>query len=215
MPLKSQVIQPETQEAPPALREQKKADTRQAVVRAAHTLFTRDGFENVTVDQIAVEAGISRRTFFRYFPAKEAVVFPENEDRLNAFITILEANSQPETPLNGLDVAVMTSAAVFSASKEVQLAQFKLIQASPTLTAYELQIDAEWEQRIADSWIKQLGPRPSAKKRLWVYGIAGSAMGMIRAVLRYWYTDECRGNLETFAAEGLKRFRTGHDSPPR
>ena len=154
------------------------------------------------------------RTFFRYFPAKEAVVFPENEDRLNAFITILEANSQPETPLNGLDVAVMTSAAVFSASKEVQLAQFKLIQASPTLTAYELQIDAEWEERIADSWIKQLGPRPSAKKRLWVYGTAGSAMGMIRAVLRYWYTDECRGNLETFARQGLDRFRQGHDSLP-
>ncbi len=164
---------------------------------------------------VRVQDRISRRTFFRYFPAKEAVVFPENEDRLNAFITILEANSQPETPLNGLDVAVMTSAAVFSASKEVQLAQFKLIQASPTLTAYELQIDAGWEERIAGSWLSQLGPRHSAKKRLWVYGTAGSAMGMIRAVLRYWYTDECRGNLEIFAAEGLKRFRTGHDSLPR
>ena len=202
MTAKSEPIQAESEQVHSPLREQKKAHTREAVVQAANTLFTRDGFENVTVDQIAVAAGISRRTFFRYFPVKEAVVFPENEDRLNAFIAILEANSQPETPLNGLDVAVMTSAAVFSASKEVQLAQFKLIQASPTLTAYELQIDAGWEERIAASWIKQLGPRPSAKKRLWVYGTAGSAMGMIRAVLRYWYVNDCQGDLETFAAVG-------------
>ena len=215
MSSKSRVIQAEKQETPPALRAQKKANTREALVQAAHALFSRDGFENITVDQIAVEARISRRTFFRYFPVKEAVVFPENEDRLNAFIAILEANSQPESPLDGLDAAVMTSAAVFSSSKEVQLAQFKLIQASPTLTAYELQIDAGWEERIASAWLSQLGARPSAKKRLWVYGTAGSAMGMIRAVLRYWYLDECRGNLETFAAEGLKRFRTGHDSLPR
>jgi hypothetical protein len=38
---------------------------------------------------------------------------------------------------------------------------------------------------------------------------------MIRAVLRYWCVNDCQGNLETFAAEGLKRFRTGHDSLPR
>ena len=215
MALKPRTIQPEAAGSQLALREQKKAHTREAVVQAAQALFTQDGFENVTVDQIAVEAGISRRTFFRYFPVKEAVVFPDNEVRLNAFIAILEENSESLQPLTGFEAAVMISAATFGASKAVQLAQFRLIQASVTLTAYELQIDAGWEERIGEAWIQQLGPRPSAKKLLWARATAGSAMGMIRAVLRYWYVNDCQGNLETFAAEGLKRFRTGHDSLPR
>src|SRR6478609_9627585 len=38
-------------------------------------LFIEHGFDNVTVDDIAVAAGIGRRTFFRYFPSKNDVVW--------------------------------------------------------------------------------------------------------------------------------------------
>src|SRR4051812_1705569 len=45
-------------------------DTRARVERAALDLFTVRGFENVTSDEVADLAGISRRTFFRYFATK-------------------------------------------------------------------------------------------------------------------------------------------------
>ena len=41
--------------------------TRARIERAALDLFTRRGFESVTTDEVADAAGISRRTFFRYF----------------------------------------------------------------------------------------------------------------------------------------------------
>jgi AcrR family transcriptional regulator len=52
-----------------------KARTRWSLYTAALKLFAAQGFENTTVDQIAAKARVSRRTFFRYFPSKEAALF--------------------------------------------------------------------------------------------------------------------------------------------
>jgi AcrR family transcriptional regulator len=62
---------------PRGLREQKKAETRAALVKAAQDLFHRKGYEATTIDEIAEAAVVSRRTFFRYFPTKEDLVFPQ------------------------------------------------------------------------------------------------------------------------------------------
>ena len=44
--------------------------------------FKRDGFANVTVTELAAEAGVTERTFFRHFPTKEAVLFEDYETQL-------------------------------------------------------------------------------------------------------------------------------------
>ena len=49
--------------------------TRARVERAALDLFTLRGFENVTTDEVADAAGISRRTFFRYYATKADAVW--------------------------------------------------------------------------------------------------------------------------------------------
>jgi len=51
------------------------ARTREALIDAALALFARDGFDTTTIDQVSQAAGVSPRTFFRYFPTKESVVF--------------------------------------------------------------------------------------------------------------------------------------------
>lgn len=68
-----------------ANREEKLARTRQSVVDAALRLLADHDFDAVSVDEIAREAGIGRRTFFRYFPTKEDVVLdPRRLDRAYA-----------------------------------------------------------------------------------------------------------------------------------
>ncbi|MGE3673266.1 MAG: TetR family transcriptional regulator, partial [Polyangiaceae bacterium] len=82
----------------PTLRERKKARTREALVEAAQRLFVKQGYDSTTVDEIAAEAEVSRRTFFRYFPTKEAVVFPDNAERLERFRQLLRAVEPGESP---------------------------------------------------------------------------------------------------------------------
>jgi AcrR family transcriptional regulator len=66
------------------LREEKKARTRAALVGAAERLFAENGYDGTTVADIAAAAGVSTRTFFGYFRAKEDVLFAGADERLAA-----------------------------------------------------------------------------------------------------------------------------------
>ena len=89
------------------LRERKKAQTREALAEAALQLFADKGFEHVTVDEIADIAQVSRRTYFRYFPTKEAVVFPDRERRLLQFQEMLASRPADEDPVETVRRALM------------------------------------------------------------------------------------------------------------
>src|SRR5271154_3307381 len=60
---------------PAGLRERKRNELYDRIVRIGHKLFLAQGYETTTIEMIAEEAKISRRTFFHYFPTKEDVLF--------------------------------------------------------------------------------------------------------------------------------------------
>lgn len=70
---------PSTTSSGPSLREISRDAVRARITEIALDLFAEHGFDQVTVDQIAAAAGMSGRTFHRYFPAKEDVVVGEPE----------------------------------------------------------------------------------------------------------------------------------------
>ncbi|MFX4262842.1 TetR/AcrR family transcriptional regulator [Pelotomaculum propionicicum] len=54
--------------------ERKKRETRQKIVKVAMELIQRQGFDSTTMEQIAEEADIARKTLYNHFPVKEAIV---------------------------------------------------------------------------------------------------------------------------------------------
>jgi AcrR family transcriptional regulator len=84
------------------LRERKKAQTRATIEEAAFRLFAQRGYHATTVADIAAAADIAPRTFFAYFPSKEAVVFAEADAQLDSLAAALEARPAGETTFEAL-----------------------------------------------------------------------------------------------------------------
>lgn len=72
------------------IRDRKRAATRNAVVIAATRLFLERGLSGTSIDDIAAEAGIARRTFFLHFPAKEDVLFHYLEGHVRRAVAALD-----------------------------------------------------------------------------------------------------------------------------
>ncbi|MFE9583052.1 TetR family transcriptional regulator [Nocardia sp. NPDC006044] len=76
-----------------------KAMVRRAIVDAALDLFEQQGFDQVTVQQIADAAGVTRRTVHRHFPAKAAVIHGYDDDLTNQILAVLRDRPATESVL--------------------------------------------------------------------------------------------------------------------
>ncbi|BBZ44016.1 TetR/AcrR family transcriptional regulator [Mycobacterium parmense] len=95
--------------------ELRRRSTHEALRQAALKCFAHKGFANVTVIELAREAGVTERTFFRHFPTKEAVLFADYETQLE---WLAEALAQ-RPPDESLFDAVLASVAAFPHDLEV------------------------------------------------------------------------------------------------
>jgi AcrR family transcriptional regulator len=84
------------------LRERKKQRTREQIVEAAMGLFAERGYHATTIADIAAAADVAPRTFFAYFPSKEAVVFHDVDRDLDALASALRDRLPGETAFDAL-----------------------------------------------------------------------------------------------------------------
>lgn len=172
----------------PGLRERKKLRTRRAIEAAALGLFEERGFEGTTIDDIAAAAEIAPRTFFHYFPAKEDVVLSDYATRLDRIVAVLSTTPGGESPWRGLRAAFLSVAADYEAEREQLLRRFRIISETPSVAARALQLQAAWEEAVAEvvaGWL-DVDVRQTIEPRL----LAGAALAAMRASLARWLTDD-------------------------
>jgi AcrR family transcriptional regulator len=87
---------------PEGLRERKKQRTREQIIEAAMRLFAERGYQATTIAEIANAAEVAPRTFFSYFPSKEAVVFHNVDRDLDGLAGALRDRLPGETAFDAL-----------------------------------------------------------------------------------------------------------------
>jgi AcrR family transcriptional regulator len=137
-----------------SLRERKKDETRERLIQAGIELFTQQGYENTSVEEIAERAVYSRATFFRYFASKEDVVFDTIAQEVTTIGQSLEADDAQERPLEVVRRWITQSMLALSAeaSDEVsslQAARTALIFREPALRRRLLELRSHTDDAIA------------------------------------------------------------------
>ena len=148
---------------PPDLgrRERKKLETRDALVRAALDLFVAQGFDATTVEAVTDVVDVSVRTFHRYFPTKEDVLFPAAAERCVEFEAFLEARPPAEPLLDSLRAAAVELARPILPDPSYERRRIQLIATTPSLAARNLHHTEQWSQMVAAHAAARLGQTPS------------------------------------------------------
>ncbi|ROQ69134.1 TetR family transcriptional regulator [Streptomyces sp. 840.1] len=159
-------------EYPTGLRERKKRRTRDALLHAALDLFTTQGYEETTVDEIVDAVEVSQRTFFRYFAGKESAAFAVQEMVESRFIAELRQRPASEAPFEAMRRAVLCAwnsigeAIEALIPVELHMRTYQMIESTPSLLAAHLRRSSELENQIAlliaerEGLDVELDPRP-------------------------------------------------------
>jgi AcrR family transcriptional regulator len=117
------------------LTERRRRLVREDIGRAAVNLFADQGFDNVTVADIAAAAGISERTFFRYFATKDDVLLAYERHLWDRLVTALTARPTHEGPVTALREAFLFTSHVEPADRARAAQMGSILARAPELNA--------------------------------------------------------------------------------
>jgi AcrR family transcriptional regulator len=144
------------------LRERKKEQTRRAIEDAAFRLFEERGYAATTVADVAEAADIAPRTFFSYFPSKEAVVFGDFDDVFGALESRMVGRAEGETAFEALRewIGELIARGNDKDDADREWLRHCLVRDNDQLAAYERHIMGRFETLIAAAVAVDLGSPP-------------------------------------------------------
>ncbi|MEV0223252.1 TetR family transcriptional regulator [Streptomyces sp. NPDC050704] len=149
-----------SQPKPPGLRERMRATVRAEVVEVALRLFSAQGFDRTTVDQIAAEVGLSRASLFRYFGTKEDIVLVGLEERGRQIAEALAARPDKERPWVALRHAFDVLVRLNEEAPEETLNYLRMMQETPSLRARHFEKQLKWQELLVPEIARRMGASP-------------------------------------------------------
>jgi AcrR family transcriptional regulator len=184
-------ITPPVTGPPVSLRERKKLATRRLLRRAALQLVAERGLANVTVEDIAEAAEVSPRTFFNYFPSKEAVLFAGDPDRAAELREGIATGAPGKPALDALRTVLARDAEGMAGDLRSLggdpaewLRRMKVARTDPHVRAAHASQMAMLERAIAEGLAARLGADQETDPYPGV--LAAAAVSMVRACLSFW-----------------------------
>jgi AcrR family transcriptional regulator len=191
----------------PGLRERKKQATRDALRLAALRLAVQRGWDQVRVEDIAAEAGVSTRTFNNYFTSKEEAFLATAYQRAARVEAALAARPA-DVPL----WPALTDAIVDGfTTEEIDLRQARLVTPTPTLAGEQLKAFAVIERTLGHAIARRIGS--SVEHDIYPRLVAGALMSAVRVAFEHWTQTESEQPLPRVLRDTLRRVADGLPPP--
>lgn len=169
----------------PTMQARKQDFVRSAIWDAAMDLFAEKGFEQTTIDEIALAAGVSRRSFFRYFSSKNDLMGQGILTYSSALQDAIKACPRALPPLEVIHrtvLAVATAAARLPRTRKI----VRLALESPAAREAQLSRWAELENAVASAFALRRKGAPAETPRL----CAGLTLSLLDTCFRSWTSQE-------------------------
>jgi AcrR family transcriptional regulator len=181
-----------------SLQERKQELVRAELANAAWELFGKKGYEATTVAEIAEAAGVSRRTFFRYYGSKEEVLTETSDELAEAMLAAMAERPRDEPPLLAIKralVPVLEPRLVLTGRARTII---RLLRESRTLRRAMMERHALMEERLAAQLADRLGADPTKDSTPAL--LAFIARAMLDTAFNVWY-DQGRTDIAGLVAE--------------
>ncbi len=189
------------------LRERKKQETRDALRLAALRLAVERGWDQVRVEDIAAEAGVSTRTFSNYFATKEEAFLATGYHRAERIAGSLAARPSGEP----LWTALANVIADGFTMDEIDPREGARIRPTPMLVGEQLKMYVVVERGVAEAVAARIGA--DAERDLYPGLVAGAVMSAVRVTIAHWWRDGAVGPLQTALRDALGQVAAGLPVP--
>ena len=187
-------------------RSQRSIETRRALEQAAIALFVEQGYDRTTIDDIATAAGVSARTFFRHFDAKEDVLIGDQGEMRQRLARCFSSRPDEEPVLTCVREALMAFAAEYEDERDDHLRRARLSWSVPSVAARSAELRRPWEELITDLCARRLGV--DARLDLRPLLIARATLAALETALQWWMLHDGKPALPTLIASTLDLLQT-------
>jgi AcrR family transcriptional regulator len=184
----------------------RRRSTHEALRLAALKRFAEKGFSNVTVTELAREAGVTERTFFRHFPTKEAVLFQDYETQLEWLADALAGRPASESLFDAVLASVATFPHDLEVVRQAATARTELISAE-RIAGHLRVVQASFAAVLTD-FVRARHPDLSDVDLVGEVAGATLAAALVVAV-ENWGRNGCRDDLGALVAKSLDLVRSG------
>ena len=171
------------------LRERKKLAVRRALGSAALRLAMERGLDNVTVEDITAEAGVSLRTFGNYFSSKYEAICAPGTDRARCIGAELLARPAREPLWEAIVNAVLAHYEGADQAPDPEwLAGLKLVLTAPAIRGECLKVDSEMQQALAEAIAARAGI--DVEQDMYPQILAGAVTAATQVAVRRWFAAD-------------------------
>lgn len=165
------------------LRDVARHAVREEVLRAAWVLFAEQGFEATTIDQVAEAAGMSRRTFFRYFAGKDELVLERLVEAGERVATALRERPSGEPAWPALRAAFDELVVSQETHAEAARSLGVMLRDEPGVRASVEERRRRWVEMLTPLVARRLPGRPDDVRAA---AVAGAALACLEAAQQAW-----------------------------